>query len=79
MTNKVKEKEKKKKKLSIYLNNKGRYEIGDAKLLIVQSIKEPLSIGYAIPPRVVLSISHGAWGKHELQRIHRNLWVISTH
>ena len=79
MTNKVKEKEKKKKKLSIYLNNKGRYETGDAKFLIVQSIKEPLSIGYAIPQRVVLSISHGAWGKHELQGIHRNLWVISTH
>jgi len=85
MTNKVKEKEKKKKKkkkkkrLSIYLSSKGRHEAGDVEFLIIQSIMEPPDIGNAFPPRVVLSISYGVWGKHELRRIHRNLWDISTH
>ena len=77
MTNKVKEKEKKKKKkkkrLRIYLSSKGRHKAGDVEFLIIQSIKEPPDIGNAIPPRAVLSISHGVWGKHELWRIHRNL------
>ena len=66
MTNKVKEKEKKKKRSSIYLNSKGRHEAGDDEFIIVQSIKEPLGIGNATPPQVVLSIGHEAWGKHEL-------------
>ena len=79
MTNNVKEKEKKKKRSSIHLNSKGRPEAGDAEFLIVQSIKEPLGVGSATPPQVVLSISHEAWDKHELWRIHQNLWVISTH
>ena len=79
MTNKVKDKEKKKKRFSIYLNSKGRYKAGDAEFLIVQSIKEPLGVGNATPSQVVLNISHGVWGKHELQRIHQNLWDISTH
>ena len=35
-------------------------------LLVVQPLKEPLGIGNTTPPRVVLSISHGVWGKHEL-------------
>ena len=59
MTNKVKEKKKKKKRLSIHMNSKGRHEVGDVEFLIVQSIKEPLSIRNATLPRVILGIDHG--------------------
>ena len=79
MTNKVKEKEKKKKRLSIYLSSKERHEAGDVEFLIIQTINELPDIGNATPPQVVLNIGHGVWGKHELRRIHWNLWVISTH
>ena len=79
MTHKVNEKEKKDKRSSIYLNSKGRHEVGDTKFLIVQSIKEPLNVGNATPPQVILSIGYGVWGKLELQRIHQYLWVIFTH
>ena len=48
-------------------------------LLVVQPLKEPLGIRNTTPPRVVLSISHGVWGKHELKRVPWNLWVIYTH
>ena len=41
MTNKVKEKEENNKRLSIYLSNKGRHEVGDIEFLMVQSFKEP--------------------------------------
>ena len=79
MTNKIKEKEKKKKRLSIYLSSKGRHEVGDVEFFIVQSIEESPGVRNATPPQVILSIDHGVWGKHELRRIHRNLWAISTH
>ena len=76
MTNKVK---REKKRLSIYLNSEGRHEAGDVELFIVQSFKNPPSVGNTIPPLMVLNISHEMWGKHELKRIHQNLWVIPTH
>ena len=70
---------KKEKRLSIYLNSKGRHEASNVELLIVQPLKKLLGIGNVAPPQVVLSISHGVWGKHELRRVHRNLWFILTH
>ena len=79
MTNKVKEKEKKKKRLSIYLSSKERHKTCDVEFLIIQSINELPNIRNATPSQVVLNIGHGVWGKHELRRIHWNLWVISTH
>ena len=81
MINQKKKKKKKKKKkiLSIYLNNKGRHEVSDVELLIVLPFKKPFNIGKTTPPRVVLSICHGVWGKHELRRVHQNLWVILTY
>ena len=51
----------------------------DVELLIVQLLKKLLGIGNTIPPRVLLSISHGVWGKHELRWVHQILWVIPTH
>ena len=71
--------EKKKKRLSIYLSSKGRHGAGDVEFLIVQSIKEPPGVGNTTPPQIILSIGHGVWCKHKPWRIHRNLWVISTH
>ena len=65
--------------MSIYLSSKGRHEASDIEPLIVQPLKKLPSIGNTTPPRVVLSISHGVWGKHELKRVHQNLWVILTH
>ena len=76
MTNNVKEK--KKNRLSIYMSSKGRHKVVDVEFLIIQSIKESSGIGNATPPQVVLNIGHRVWGKHELWRIHWNLWVIST-
>ena len=43
-------KEQKKKRLSICLSNKGRYEVSDVELLIVQSLKELLDVGNATSP-----------------------------
>ena len=37
-----------------------------AKLIIVQIIHKPLSIGNVIPSQLVLGIHHGEVGKHEL-------------
>ena len=55
------------------MNSKGRHEVSDVELLIVQPFKKPLGIGNATPPRVVLSISRAVWGKHEVRRVHWNL------
>ena len=76
---KKKEREKKNKSLSIYLNSKRRHKASDVELLIVQPLKKLLSIGNTTPPRVVFSISHGVWGKRELNKVPQNLWVIPTH
>ena len=53
-----------------YLLNEGRHETSLAKLIIVQIIHKPPDIRNVIPPKLVLNISHGKWGKHELSRIH---------
>ena len=65
--------------MSIYLNSKRRHEASDVELLIVQPLKKLLSIGNTTPPRVLSSINHGMWGKHQLRWVHQNLWVIPTH
>ena len=54
-----KKKKKKKRRLSIYLNSKGRHEVSDVELLIVQPLKKPLSIGNITPSRVVFNINYG--------------------
>ena len=79
LTNKEKNREKKYKSLSIYLNSKRKHEASDVELLKVQPLKKSFSIGNTIPPRVVFSIIHGLWGKHELRWVHQNLCVIPTH
>ena len=56
---KKKKKKKKKRRLSIYLNSKGRHEVSDVELLIVQPLKKPLSIGNITPSRVVFNINYG--------------------
>ena len=76
---KEKKKKKKRERLSIYLNSKGMHKVSDFELLIVQLLKKLLSIRNATPPRVIFSISYEVWGKHELKRVHQNLWVILTH
>ena len=53
--------------MSTYLNSKRRHEASDVELLIVQPLKELLSIGNTTPSQVIFSISHGVWGKHELR------------
>ena len=81
MTKKEKKKKKRKKRerLGIYLNNKGMHKVSDVELLIVQLLKKLLGIRNATPSRVIFSISYEVWGKHELKRVHQNLWVIPTH
>ena len=76
---KKKKKRKKRERLSIYLNSKGMHKVSDFELLIVQLLKKLLSIRNATPPRVIFSINYGVWAKHELKRVHQNLWVIPTH
>ena len=65
--------------MNIYLDSERRHEASKVELLIVQPLKEPLGIGDTTPPCVLFSFSHGVWGKHELKRVHQNLWVILTH
>lgn len=49
----------------IHSISKGRHEVSLTELLIVKIAHEPLGIGDAIPPQLVLNISHGEWGKHK--------------
>ena len=63
----------------MYLNSKRRHKAIDVELIIVQPLKKPLSIGNVATPHVVFSIRHAVWGKHELRRVHQNLWFIPTH
>ena len=51
------------------LLNEGSHEMSLFELNIIQIIDKPASIGNAIPPKLLLSISHGRWDKHELWRI----------
>jgi len=76
MQDKRKEREEKK---DAYSNRKGGQETSLTKLIIVQITQEPLSVGYVIPPQLILSIRHGEWSKHERGRIHQNLWRVFTH
>ena len=41
------------------MNSKGRHEASDVELLIVQTLKKPLSIGNTTPPKVVLEGKSG--------------------
>lgn len=72
-------KETKNKSLNIYLNSERRHEASKVEPLVIEPHKEPFGIGNITPPYVVLNISHGVWGKHELKKVPQNLWVIHTH
>lgn len=67
------------RKESTYPDEKRSREVSLTKLNIVKINQEPLDIGDAIPPQLILGISHQKWGKHEWRRIHRNLRCILTH
>ena len=68
-----------KKGKNSYLQNEGRLETNLAKLNIVQIIHKPPGIGNATPPKLVVILSHGKRGKHELKSIHQNPWCVRAH